>query len=175
MPVPACMLRPEGWVGGGVRLELPDCVATPPLDGRTRMVPGGTPAAVNVTTPSDSGPDTIGNVGVGPMPVANASRLLVPAARTQESTRATPSAPVTTCVGVTLPALVDWMRKCTVAPATGALFASVTSNAGGVATASPSAASWSSPARTAILAGNAHPMSLKQQLDPPTPKWTIDA
>src|SRR2546422_793587 len=90
MPVPDCMLRPDGWVRGRVTLELPDCVVTPPLDGRTRMVPGGTPAAVNVTTPSDSGPDTIGNVGVGPMPVANASRLLVPSPRTQESTRARP-------------------------------------------------------------------------------------
>src|SRR6266702_532517 len=107
------MLRPDGWVRGRITLESPDCVVMPALDGRTRMVPAGTPA-----------------------------------------------------VG---------MRKCTVAPATGALFASVTSTAGGVATASPSAASWSSPARMAILAGNAHPMSLKQQLDPPTPEWTIDA
>src|SRR5213076_813382 len=67
----------------------------------------------------------------------------------------TPSAPVTTCVGATLPAPVVGMRKCTVAPATGALFASVTSTAGGVATASPSTASWSSPARMAILAADA--------------------
>src|SRR5213080_4632952 len=117
------MLRPDGWVRGRITLGLPDCVVMPALDGRTRMVPAGTPAAVNVTAPSDRGPDTIGNVGVGPIPVANASRLLVPAARTQESTRATPSAPVTTCVGVTLPAPVVGMRKCTVAPATGALFA----------------------------------------------------
>src|SRR5881396_184726 len=95
------MLRPDGWVRGRITLESPDCVVMPALDGRTRMVPAGTPAAVNVTTPSDRGPDTIGNVGVGPIPVANASRLLVPAARTQESARATPSAPVTTCVGVT--------------------------------------------------------------------------
>src|SRR5437867_5299154 len=85
------MLRPDGWVRGRITLGLPDCVVMPALDGRTRMVPAGTPAAVNVTSPSDRGPDTIGNVGVGPIPVANASRLLVPAARTQESTRATRS------------------------------------------------------------------------------------
>src|SRR3989442_13745102 len=106
----------------------------PALDGRSRMVPAGTPAAVNVTPPSDRGPDTIGNVGVGPIPVANASRLLVPAPRTQESTRATPSAPVTTCVGVTFPAPVVGMREGPVAPPPGALSACGSSTAGGVAT-----------------------------------------
>src|SRR3989441_5142312 len=69
------MLRPDSWVRGRITLGLPDCVVMPALDGRTRMVPAGTPAAVNVTPPSDRGPDTIGNVGVGPIPVANASRL----------------------------------------------------------------------------------------------------